>query len=248
VPAGGADAPHPLHRTVPRESGSGGWGTAGELVARPCSPHVAVFNAAFVREISYLNIVQARFQALYGLPCWNVRPGYGSFLTMEFGDPHLKIREPREAPDRSLPVQRANARRQVTIRGEWHLWIYCCQWHVYRGDKLIGESALESSSKKPIVRAAEELDGQKLIHVSVDAQKAHTMFQFDLGSRLETRPYDDASEQWMLYEPAGNVLSFRADGHYSYHPGDTPPGETRWKPLLTSVDGRSSAAADQARR
>jgi hypothetical protein len=31
---------------------------------------------------------------LYGKPCWGVKPGFGSFLTLEFGKPNLEVREP----------------------------------------------------------------------------------------------------------------------------------------------------------
>jgi hypothetical protein len=34
------------------------------------------------------------FSKLYGLPCWDVKPGLFPSLTLEFGEPHLDIREP----------------------------------------------------------------------------------------------------------------------------------------------------------
>src|SRR4029450_2184389 len=33
---------------------------------------------------------------LHGLPCWNVRRGFASFMTFEFGNPHLDVMEPKE--------------------------------------------------------------------------------------------------------------------------------------------------------
>jgi hypothetical protein len=33
------------------------------------------------------------FKGILGKPCWDVKPGHGSFLTMEFGKPHLEVRE-----------------------------------------------------------------------------------------------------------------------------------------------------------
>ena len=55
---------------------------------------------------------------LYGIPCWGVRPGFGSFLTLEFGKPHLKVREPVVA-GRSSPVsvRKRLARRRVYVHG-----------------------------------------------------------------------------------------------------------------------------------
>jgi hypothetical protein len=53
-------------------------------------------------------------------------------------------------------------------------------------------------------------------------------FEFDLGGRLETKPFDRTREQWLLYEPNGNVLSVRADKRYSYGSGDRQPNQERW--------------------
>jgi hypothetical protein len=97
--------------------------------------------------------------------------------------------------------------------------------------KRIGHSNLKGSSKRPIQRAADELDGQRLIQVSVDPRNANTIFEFDLGSRLETKPYDETSDQWMLFEPSGNVFTLRADSNYSHEPDDTHPDDTIWMPL-----------------
>lgn len=57
--------------------------------------------------------VAAAFRPLYGLPCWNVRPGQGSFLTLEFGTPHLEIIEPREARHTTSPRIRRGRSRAI---------------------------------------------------------------------------------------------------------------------------------------
>lgn len=71
------------------------------------------------------------FAPLLGLPCWNVQKGQGSFLTFEFGDPSLQIREPIEsttAASATILAWRRRRRRSIRPIGEWHLWIYCCNW------------------------------------------------------------------------------------------------------------------------
>ena len=45
-----------------------------------------------------MNAVEAAFQPVLGLPCWGVQCGYGSFLTLEFGQPRLEVVEPRPVP------------------------------------------------------------------------------------------------------------------------------------------------------
>lgn len=177
------------------------------------------------------NVLEAAFDPLIGLPCWNVKPGHGSFLTLEFGEPSLHIREPVEWHKGSEGIRRFLARRHVTVHGEWHLWIYCCAWEVYTGDELKGDSDLQGSTKERIQLAATELNGQKLVSISVDPTDGTSVFHFDLGSRLETRPYEPDSEQWILFEPGEYVWNYRSDGFYSHHPGDQPKAETEWLPL-----------------
>jgi len=174
--------------------------------------------------------IEGIVRKLYGKPCWGVRPGFGSFITLEFGDPHLEVREPIVA-NKSTPaiVRKSLARRGVYIRGDWHLWIYCCDWVVFSDSSLIGDS----STKVKIRRAAEFLNGQKLTHFSILYRKVRCVFKFDLGGILRTRPYDHESEQWLLYEPSHKVLSVRADGRYKYGPSDVPDDQGQWKRMHT---------------
>ena len=155
--------------------------------------------------------IEPAFDKLLGLPCWNVKRGYGSFLTMEFGSQHLEIRAPVET-NTSPRVKRWLSRRQVTVRGDWHLWIYCCDWRLFVQGKLIGDS----TNARRIDRAAQELNGQKFQEIRIGARGARTMFAFDLGAVLETKPFDRQSEQWHLYEPDGHVLTWRADRTHEY--------------------------------
>lgn len=181
------------------------------------------------------DIIDQVFSPLYGLPCWNARSGYGSFLTMNFGGPYLKISEPRPTKDNvSERLRKMRSRRQVRIWGDWHLWIYCCEWHVFTGEELIGDSDLQGSTKERIQSAADELDGQKLLQVSVTPNAGTSVFKFDLGSRLETQLYDEESEQWMLFEPSGDVFTYGADGRYKHQPGDTPPEKEIWQAFAES--------------
>lgn len=168
------------------------------------------------------------FRKLLGKPCWGVKRGWGSFLTLEFGEPHLKIYEPRESTSESKKVREAAARRLAYVGGDWHLWIYCCAWGVFdESGQLVGDS----STKKSIDRAARFLNGQALSSSTLIPRGMHTVLEFDLGARLETKPYDRRSEQWMLYEPAGKVLTVRADKRYTYGSADSTPEQMRWLPI-----------------
>lgn len=168
------------------------------------------------------------FRNLYGKPCWGVKPGHGSFLTLEFGEPHLEIREPIIASKNASPEIRAHlARRRVYVHGQWHLWINCCNWQVFSGTECVGSS----SSSTEIRRAAEFLDGQALTRFSISLPGGNCEFQFDLGASLRTQPYDTESEQWLLFEPSRTVLILRADGRYKHGPSDVPADQGEWRAI-----------------
>jgi hypothetical protein len=174
-----------------------------------------------------LSSIKKPFIELLGSPCWGVKVGHGSFLTLEFGSPHLVVREPASAPMAPSRVQRVLARRSALVRGDWLLWIQHCQWWVKTNGKLIGDWTTARRS----ARAAAELSGQELRAVRLASRGSGAVFTFDLGSELETRPYDRSSEQWLLFRPDGRVLIWRADSKYFYGPDDTASERQQWRSL-----------------
>lgn len=181
-----------------------------------------------MRMNSHQDPVQQVLRKLYGKPCWNVQQGYSSFLTFEFGKPHLVVREPtRVGHVKSPRVRKALSRRQVWVHGEWHLWIYCCHWTIFQDGVWLAKS---SSSSSKIESAARELQGQALVRVSVDIERGRSRFEFDSGGLLETRRYNRSSEQWILHDPTKHVLQVRGDGKYSIDHEKTRCNDTEWKP------------------
>ena len=174
--------------------------------------------------------VKRLFAPLIGLPAWSVQKGQGSMLTFEFGNPSLQIREPIKASANTSPEARASlARRRVAPHGEWHLWIYCCNWRCIANGVEIARS---DATDVDIAAAAAELDGQRLLAANVDPLLGRSTFTFDLGGLLETSPYDDSKdEQWFVYSSSGDVFAYRADGQYSWGPSDKRPEDETWLPL-----------------
>jgi hypothetical protein len=174
-------------------------------------------------------VFEISFARVYGKPCWGVKQGYGSFLTMEFGKPHLVIREPIVASAKASEKVRANlATRGAYVRGDWHLWIYCCTWEVLFNGKQVAHN---ESSDSRIVRAANFLNGQKLVRFSLVPRGTRCVFEFDLGGVLKTWPYSRTDEQWLLYEPTGTVLVLRADKRYSHSRSNRPEDQEKWKSI-----------------
>src|SRR5690242_20553106 len=121
--------------------------------------------------MSDLNIIQHVFGRLYGQPCWGVKLGHASFLTLEFGEPRLEIGTIRQVGERP-------PRRTVAVRGAWHLWVYCCEWSIRLDGLTLATSA---SSERKADMAIAHLDGQALARVSVAPDGGRSALDFDLG-------------------------------------------------------------------
>jgi hypothetical protein len=182
-----------------------------------------------------MSIVDTVFSPLYGKPCWSVRISLGNSLSFEFGDPRLIIREPK-VPKREVSeeVQRHFARREVKVRGSWHLWVSFSGWRFYQQDKEIGTSITPEEELNAVIT---EIDGQALQKVTVEVDGV-TAFRFDLGGLLETYPVihpEDTPETmdcWTLFEPSGKALTLRKDVKYLYESRKAWTQETDWLPLF----------------
>jgi hypothetical protein len=162
-----------------------------------------------------IKTVDRWIRPLYGQPCWGLNYEQQLNLSMNFGKPSLRVREPFSTDSKSEAVRRLAARRLVTVRGEWWLWIFCCHWRIISDDL---ELATSSSSIRRVSQATAQLAGQKLVSVSVTPETGATSFVFDLGCVLSCRRFqrDDNVDLWTLYRPRGYVLSAFGDGSFTH--------------------------------
>ena len=155
--------------------------------------------------------VESSFRPLLAKPCWNAKRGVGSFLTFEFGDPSLRVRE---------PIGKLTSRLVIPV-GTWHLWIHSCDWRIHNGGELIAHS---ESIDSDISRAIAFLDGQAVSQIpEFDATAGQWMFWFDLGGVLTTKPYDAqvSDDQWLLFEPDSHVLVADGFGNLTRRKGNS---------------------------
>ncbi len=178
----------------------------------------------------------AAIAPVIGRPSFLVRQGYGSVITLEFGEPHLDVAEPRPLTTRLGDSTAPMMRRRVRVRGDWHLFVYMCAWSLSAGGLELAHS---KSDEATIDEALRVLDGQALLNVAVHGSNGATVFEFDLGCVLTTAPYppdadddpNEPDEQWMLFQPSGEVFTVRVDGRWSNHPGNQNPDLARWETL-----------------
>jgi hypothetical protein len=132
--------------------------------------------------------VDTLFQPLIGQKAWGASLGWGSFVTIEFGRKHLYHRH---------------------YHGEWHLWLYLCEWELRSNDRVLAHS---ESKKRVMQLAIDNLNGAELRGFAFDSQRMITEFTFDHDLHLQCRPYADAAsddECWMLFMPDRQVASLR---------------------------------------
>lgn len=159
---------------------------------------------------------------------------------MEYGAPHVDVREPRLWPLRIEGAPAKALRRSPLVRGDWHLWIYCCEWSLLLEDTQLAHNESDGMTMN---RALRVLEGQVLQAVDIEPDDGRTKFTFDLGCSLLTWPappevYDDPAVQWMLYSYCGTrlaVLTIGADGTYCVTDGHAKRGDRHWLPISAPV-------------
>lgn len=159
-------------------------------------------------------IIHESFNHIINQHAWNVDKGHGSFLTLEFGTPEIEIKDPKTWESLPYPLNEYPT-RETSIHGRYHLWIYCCNWIINVGGKQI---ANDESSDELIQNATTFINGQKLISVQIDINKATTKFKFDLGGELLTfnNNYESGIEMWMFFMP-DKTLTFNNKGEFCFN-------------------------------
>ncbi|MFZ0322452.1 MAG: hypothetical protein WAL56_25220 [Candidatus Sulfotelmatobacter sp.] len=141
------------------------------------------------------------FQPLIGQKAWGASVGNGSFVTIEFGEKRLYRRH---------------------YHGQWHLWLYLCEWDLTSNDRLLARS---ESKRKVMQLAIDNLNGLELRSFAFDSQRMATEFGFELNVSLRCRPYTDAAPDedcWVLFMPDGQVARLRG-AELKYEPMDRVP-------------------------
>jgi len=152
------------------------------------------------------NLVSTLCNEVAQLPCWHAQQGYGSYLTLEFGQPHL-----------STIFSRDPHKRKVTPQGEFELFIQCCYWTIEREGTLLAHC---ESSRPKIATALRAIDSKLLCNVVIDCISGNTDFEFEHDATLKTFPYEHLSREgtvfdsWHWFAPENRVLTYSADGTY----------------------------------
>jgi hypothetical protein len=154
--------------------------------------------------------IKELLQQLVGELVWSVKRGHGTFLTMEFGAPHLVVREPIKSKSTMPRVVRQLAHRQVFIVGDLSLFIQDSRWSISTKDQTVDLDSSETEVRELL----RDLDGQRVSAVSF--AEAETTLEFDLGITVRLGksifPTEPKSNLWSLGRFGSSSLSLLNDG------------------------------------
>lgn len=159
------------------------------------------------------------FLPIVGKFAWGVRRGHGTFLTMEFGAPHLIVREPIIAsPSTSPRVKRNLAKRRVTIAGHWHFWIQYSCWEIHTANYSVTNKDEDVSL---VDEALSELDGQILLSAAPGEAPNSCVLNFDLEGSICMSPSPEIdNDQWSIHEVGCEIISFDNNGKITIEAAD----------------------------
>lgn len=154
------------------------------------------------------NELKGLLQKLVGQLVWSVKRGHGTVISMEFGVPHLVVREPIKSRSDMPRVTRHLARRHVMIHGD-----FSCSLRTRDGRSPQGTRPLAwIPAKLRCARCCRS--GQKVSAVRFDPFE--TILEFDLGATVRLGksifPTEPKSDLWSLTKFGTPGLSLLNDG------------------------------------
>lgn len=190
-------------------------------------------------------VVDRAFRPVLGKPCWGVRL-HGDGVLVNFGAPHLEIREP--AQDGKVggvvvppPWLKDLARRKVFVFGEWHLVVWRgAEWSIQGPNGTVRSrdgKRPSATRRQQLERGLERIDSQTLVGFSVNTATASCSWEFELGGVLTVKPgvaWDRVTSLWSFFEPDRNVVVVRADGRYCHIPVSSLSRDATWRRLTST--------------
>ena len=155
---------------------------------------------------------------LIGQISWGAERSVGAYIALEFGPPHLEVRQPMESSADSLPeVREILSGRKAAATGRWQLAVEHCEWTV----SAFSKKCSNRSSSKVIDGALRALSGQILESVSEkrSAGQVEITLKFDLGAILSAKweivELDKATAVDLITHASKEIVFWSRDGKIS---------------------------------
>jgi len=144
--------------------------------------------------------VRRILERIVGMRPWGAEIGYGSTLTLEFGNPV------------STPERKTH--------GEWRFWTYCAAWHIDQADIILAASDDEEPHLQTAVKILVE---KELKQVEVAPNRVDIVLRFESGLSLKTFAVNSTEyDHWMLFMPDKQVLAAGPGQDIYLGPSDRP--------------------------
>ena len=159
-----------------------------------------------------MKTIEEVFAPVIGQYMWNMDCGWGSITSMQFGLPHLCVREPMADTSHytDKTVRDNLACRAIKPEGQWHLWIEYTRWVATMKDaKVTSEDDYATMAK-----VFRRISGQKLVSLS-HTPNDELNLNFDLGGcvSIAMSPEILYGEPWMLVDSTtGIIWVYRENG------------------------------------
>lgn len=150
-------------------------------------------------------LAEELFQPLIGMES-RIRLGHGSFLTLDFGKEIIEEVTTRNS-------------KKTFVFGEWHVWIYMCNWRIDCYDNgLIGSGDDRDSIQQKLSEWQDViLRGFSVINSSFDA-----VLEFDQGYAIRLFSHKTIGNiQWKLFTPQNYTFIAGPGDEWSYRSSDS---------------------------
>ncbi len=166
-----------------------------------------------------MDIIQENFAEIIGKPCWGLIYDRQTNLSLNFGNPFLKIEEPFKSKSKLPDIRAHFESRRIFVESDYFLRIYFARWKIIYNQVTL---ATNRSSFLAITKAIGNLQGQVLERVTVNKNTGLTRFEFDLGSILLVQRWSpkETDELWIFSKPDNYYLTVYSNGFYSYQLGN----------------------------
>lgn len=163
---------------------------------------------------------------MIGQIAFSITQTHGSFFFIEFGSPHLRIREPTDPkPDATDRVAINLRRRGVYVVGTWSLLVLGCDWTL-RNKQI---SVCQDNSVDDMEDLFRRVEGQYLVSAHGMVETKFCRLEFDMGASLELKPREDWNpdlepdeNQWQLHGRDGLSVGYTNNGSFLFETKKNP--------------------------
>lgn len=166
------------------------------------------------------------FSPLKGKIAFSLKQSYGSCFFVQFGEPHLRIREPIEPRSEASEKSKTSLRRRrVFVVGSWSLLVLGCNWTLTNEQNSVSQDD-DVEEMENLFRGVE---GQYLVSVHGDKATKSCTLEFDMGASLNLRPRNDWNpdvdpdeNQWQLHFKDGSSVGYTNNGSFEFESKNEP--------------------------